>query len=248
MNETIQHQLNHRSIRKFKAEKISSDIIQQLLQVAQRTASSNFMQSYSLINVTDPVKQAEFAEICAQPYVAEASHLFIFVADQHRNAQIAEENGQETSVLHNMDRFMVAMTDAVLAAQNVTNAAESLGIGTVFLGSILNDSRKVIQLLNLPELTFPVLGLAIGYPDQEPELKPRLPQEFVVFENEYQQIQNLNAALGDYDAVVSEYYDLRNMNRKIDSFTKQITEGMNRKPPKRLAVLKEIQAQGFIKE
>lgn len=248
MNEVINLQLNHKSIRKFKSKEIPQDIINTLVDVARHTATSNFMQSYSIICLKSPEKKAKLATICNQPYVAEASHVFIFVADQYRNQQIAKENNQETSVLNNMDRYMVAMTDAILAAQNVNLAAESLDLGTVFLGSILNDNQEVIDLLNLPELTFAVLGLAIGYKDQEPQLKPRLPKDMIFFEEEYQVIDNYTDKLKDYDELVTSYYDLRNANQRIDSFTHQITDGMNRKPEKRLKIKSDLENQGFNRE
>lgn len=246
MNDVIKLQLNHKSIRKFKDEQLPKEVIETLVNVARHTATSNFMQSYSIVCLASQEKKQKLAEICNQPYVAEASHVFIFVADQYRNRQIAVENSQETSVLHNMDRFMVAMTDAVLAAQNVNLAAESLGLGTVFLGSILNDNNKTSELLELPELTFAVLGLAIGYKDQEPQLKPRLPQDIMFFEESYQTFDNYVEALKDYDDVVTTYYDLRDANKRIESFTNQITAAMNRKPEKRLKIKSDLEKQGFI--
>ncbi|RHH71008.1 MULTISPECIES: NADPH-dependent oxidoreductase [Vagococcus] len=246
MNDVIKLQLNHKSIRKFKDEQLPKEVIETLVNVARHTATCNFMQSYSIVCLSSQEKKQKLAEICNQPYVAEASHVFIFVADQYRNRQIAVENSQETSVLHNMDRFMVAMTDAVLAAQNVNLAAESLGLGTVFLGSILNDNNKTSELLELPELTFAVLGLAIGYKDQEPQLKPRLPQDIMFFEESYQTFDNYVEALKDYDDVVTTYYDLRDANKRIESFTNQITASMNRKPEKRLKIKSDLEKQGFI--
>ncbi|MGY3766078.1 NADPH-dependent oxidoreductase [Vagococcus vulneris] len=246
MNETVKTQLNHKSIRKFKIEKLSDDTIEILTAVARHTATSNFMQSYSIVCLTDKKKMQALSEICNQHYVAEASHVFVFVADQHRNQQIAKENQQETSVLTSMDRFMLGMTDACLAAQNVNLAAESMGIGTVFLGSILNDARGVIELLNLPKKTFPILGLAFGYPDQEPQLKPRLPKEVMFFDNEYKVVNDIKQELSDYDTIVTDYYDLRDANKRIDSFTKQITDGMSRRPAKRMDILKEVQKQGLL--
>ncbi|MGO3732876.1 MAG: NADPH-dependent oxidoreductase [Vagococcus sp.] len=248
MNETIIQQLNHRSIRKFTGQEISSDILDVLVDVARQTATSNFMQSYSIVSIKSPEKKKKLADICQQPYVGEASDIFIFIADQYRNKTIAEENNQETSVLQNMDRFMIAFTDAILTSQNVNIAAESLGLGTVFLGSILNDSRAIIDLLDLPAMTFPILGLAMGYPDQHPELKPRLPKELMFFEDTYNTEPLHCNELKEYDSIVSEYYDLRDTNKKVDSFTKQITDGMNRKPEKRLAILSEIKKQGFLKD
>ncbi|MGX6978745.1 NADPH-dependent oxidoreductase [Vagococcus elongatus] len=246
MNETIKTQLDHRTIRKFLNEEVSQDDFNTLIEVAQRTATSNFMQSYSIIQVTDQSLKDEIAKICNQTYVAEAPCLLIFVADQHRNHQIAAEENQNTDVLAQFDRFMVAMTDACLAAQNVVVAAESLGYGTVYLGSIGNDSQKMVELLNLPDYVFPVLGLGIGKPAEAPSQKPRLPKEVVLHTNSYETTENIHEALADYDALVETYYDSRDTNNRLDSFTKQIVTGMSRQLAKRKDLLENAKKQGFI--
>src|SRR5699024_4422207 len=88
-----------------------------------------------------------------------------------------------------------------------------------------NDPQKIIEVLNLPKMTFPVLGLQIGIPDQEPQLKPRLPLKFIAFDNDYPKEIKLSD-LSDYAQEVTTYYDLRDANRRIDSFTNQIA-GLN---------------------
>ena len=80
----------------------------------------------------------------------------------------------------------------------------------------------MIELLKLPELTFPVVGVGIGIPNQEPQLKPRMPREANVFEDSYRVFDSYLELLKDYDAEMEEYYDLRDTNRRVDSFTKQI--------------------------
>ena len=92
MNNTIKDQLNHRTIREFKDEKLDDEIIDKLLGVASRSASSNGMQYFSIINVTDPKIKAKFAENGDQEYMARVPHLFIFVVDLFRNYMIAKEN------------------------------------------------------------------------------------------------------------------------------------------------------------
>lgn len=247
-NETIKQQLNHKSIRSFTDKKLSSDKVDTLIKVAQHTATSSFMQAYSIIGVTDEEKKATLAEIAKQPYVAQASHVFVMIVDQSRNQQIASENGVDASVVSNMDRFMAGYADAILAAQNIVVAAESLALGTVFLGSLLNDAPRLIELLKLPKYTFPVLGIAIGYPNQEPQLKPRLPKEFVYSENEYPVRENLVQTLKDYDKEVTTYYDLRAANRRVDSFTNQVTNGMKHQNPVRAQLLQQIKEQKLIEK
>ena len=247
MNPIIQKQLNHRSIRKFKAEKLTAEQISTLVDVARQTSTSSFMQSYSILSVTDPEKKAKVAQIGNQTYISDCGHLFIMLADQNRNQRIAEEQNTDTDILGSFDRFFVAATDATLAAQNMMLAAESMGLGGVFLGSILNQVDQLIEIFDLPEHVVPVLGIAFGYPDQEPTLKPRLPREVMHFENSYPKLENVCASLKEYDAIVHEYYDLRDSNNRVDEFTVQIAKGMIRKHPGRMQLLKFIQSQGFIK-
>ena len=183
MNETIKTQLNHRTIRAFKDQPLTKEEVDLLVEVAQRTSTSMYLQAYSIISVTDPELKKALAAVSGQPYVATSGHLFVFVVDQRRNTEITKALGQEVGVQGSADRFVSGLTDAVIAAQNVVVAAESLGMGTVYLGSFFNDTAKIVELLNLPKYTYPAIGVAVGWPSQEPQLKPRLPKEVIHMEN-----------------------------------------------------------------
>lgn len=247
MNATIEQQLNHRTIRKFAAKKISPEIIAQLVDVAQHTATSNYAQSYSIMSITDPAKKKAIAKIGKQPYIAEANHLFIMLADQARNAKIVEEAGGATDSFSSFEKYLIGATDAILAAQNIVVAAESLGIGSVLLGSILNQVDQLCELLELPPLVVPVLGVALGYPDQTPDLKPRLPEKMVHFENTYPKWENMAEKLHDYDGTVTNYYLTRDTNSRIDTFEKMITNWSQKTDPGRLKMLDFIHEQNMAK-
>ncbi|MDN5951245.1 MAG: NADPH-dependent oxidoreductase [Loigolactobacillus coryniformis] len=247
-NSTVARQLAHRTIRAFKNQPVAPEMISELIAVAQHTATSNFQQAFSVISVTDLAKKQQIAAISKQPYVADNGHLFVFIADQHRNQQIGAEMGTTANHLGGADRFLQAWSDTSLAVQNTVVAAESLGLGAVILGSILNDAQQLIDILELPQLTFPVLGLAIGWPDQAPQLKPRLPERFVHFENTYQLPKPVKPQLADYDARVHEYYDLRDANRRVDTFTNQVQQRLSLQPEKRAELLQVLQRQGFLLE
>lgn len=175
-NATVDTLLERRSIRKFKPKPLSDDIVETLETVAQHAASSQFLNDWSAIRITDPAAKKRLAEIGGQPYIATAPLLYVFVLDEHRNAAIAASKGVETAsdefTLNGSYRYTQAQNDAVLALHAMETAAYSLGLGCVILGSLLNDVPALIDLLNLPEYTYPVLGLAIGKPDQDPALKP----------------------------------------------------------------------------
>lgn len=246
INETIKHQLAHRTIREFKDEEIPEEIFQTLIEVARRTATSTGMQASSIIRVTDPHIRKQVAEVCNQEYVARAPELLIFIVDQHRNWNIAKEKDCFEESIRTMDQFFASFTDACIAAQNVVNAAESLGLGTVYLGSILNDPERICEILKLPELTFPALGLGLGYPNQDPQLKPRMDMKYRVFENEYVSFDSYLDELKNYDEEMNTYYDLRMANRRVDTFTDQVVKRLMSPLPKRQKILNAIRKQGFI--
>lgn len=107
-----------------------------------------------------------------------------------------------------------------------------------YLGSILNDSEKICELLKLPELTFPVIGLGLGYPNQNPQLKPRMEMRLRVFESYLEEIK-------EYDKEMRTYYDLRDPDRPVDSFSDQVVVRLKQCNPKRQEILNVIRKQGF---
>ncbi len=246
MNNTIKTQLNHKSIREFKDKEVPKELLNDFIEVIQRTASSTGMQTNSIIRVTDKKIKEKIAEVCNQEYVSRMPELFIFIVDAFRNNEIAEEIGNKKyEASHDMDRFFQGFTDSVLAAQNLTNAIESEGLGAVYLGSILNDTEKIIEILNLPQLTFPVLGVGFGYPNQEPQLKPRMDMKLRLFENEYKVFENYSEEIKEYDEIMQTYYDLRDANKKVDSFSKQVIGRLENASEKRANILDSVREQGF---
>ena len=244
-NQTTDLIANHRSIRAFKPQALTEDQLTTLYTAASHTSSSMFMQQFSILHVTDEQKRAAVREIANQPYVGKDGDLLIFIADLHRNQQIRQQLGLDDGRLHTTVIFFQAVEDTVLAVQNVVTAAESLGLGAVVLGSVNNDPAALVKALGLPKLTFPVLGLQVGIPDQEPQLKPRLPLNFVAFENDYPTDFKVSD-LKDYDQVVQTSYDLRDANRRIDSFTKQISgKKLTADPAKRDGLAQLLRDQGL---
>ncbi len=118
-------------------------------------------------------------------------------------------------------------------------------LGAVFLGSILNDAEKIIEILNLPELTLPVVGLGLGYPNQDPQLKPRMEMKLRVFGNNYEKFDNYLEEIKEYDNEMQTYYDLRDANKRVDCFSDQVVSKLKNLIPKRSEMLKIMRKQGF---
>ena len=248
-NTTIDTLLERRSIRKFSNEALSSEVIATLETVAQHAPSSQFLNDWSAIRVTDPDIKNQLAHIGGQPYIAQAPLLYVFVLDEHRNAAIARSKGVETGddafTLTSSYRYTQAQNDAVLALHAMETAAYSLGLGCVILGSLLNNIPGLIDVLNLPEYTYPVLGLAIGKPDQNPTVKPRMPRTMQFFENTYPaDADGVLDQLPAFDEEVHRYYDLRQADRPVDAFSDQVAT-ISRQDVSHQTLLDKAAAQGF---
>lgn len=245
MNKMIQTQLSHRTIRFFKERAVEPNQLQTYFNVMNRTATSNGLQSFSAIHITDPSQKERIAQVCHQPYVAKAPELVIFIVDMYRNAAIAKAKGYSGEKYRSMDHFFQGAADVYLASQNMVNAIESDGLGTVYLGSILNDPQAMIEILGLPELTFPLLGLAFGYPNDNPQLKPRIPVEVKLSENTYHCYDDYLELLKCYDEEMTQYYDTRFANQRVDSFTNQVLSRIEMGSDLRAKIIRFIEQQGF---
>lgn len=248
MNDNINIALNHKTIREFKDQKVDNDVVESLLEVANHSASSNGMQLFTIIRVTDQEIKDRLSEIGRQEYMRRAPELWIFVADLYRNYSIAKENGVQNDEMISFDKFIQAFTDSVIAAQNVVSSAESMGFGTNYYGNIHNSTQDVIDLLNLPKYTYPVVGLGFGYPNQNPQLKPRMPISLKSFTNTYRVFDNYNEKIKDYDTEMTTYYDLRESNKRSDSFSLQIPKKQGTLIAKRDKMFETLKKQGFIVE
>lgn len=246
MKDVIDLALNHRTIREFTDQKIDDKTIEKLLDVANHSASSNGMQMFSIVRITDQNIKDQLADNGNQEYMRRAPELWIFVADLYRNYSIAKENGVENDEMISFDKFIQAFTDAIIGAQNVVTACESLGLGTNYFGNIHNDTQRIIDLLNLPKLTYPAVGLGFGYPNQNPQLKPRMPIELKTFENSYKVFNNYNEKIKAYDKEMTTYYDLRDANRRSDSFSLQIPKKQGSLIKNRDKMFETLEKQGFI--
>lgn len=220
-NEVLALIMNHRSIRKFTNESLTQAQIATIVRAAQMAASSSFMQSYSIIGLTDPALKRELRETTRTPYVEENGHLFIFCADLHRVGVMGSEadKQQMSGMLATAAFYQIAVVDAALAAQNAVLAAESMGLGAVIMGSVNRDIKRLDEMLQLPSHVMPLFGIAVGVPDQEPEIKPRLAMDAVYFENRYASDDEQRTRIAAYDQSIERYYQTRSENNRTGGWS-----------------------------
>ncbi|WP_066316484.1 oxygen-insensitive NADPH nitroreductase [Bacillus sp. FJAT-29814] len=232
MNEVIKTILNHRSLRQFEDKSLTDEQIRTIVTSAQAASTSSFIQAYSIIGVKDKEKKKKLAEVVGnQPYVEHNGHFFVFCADLYRHSHIGEQEQKDVlPSIESTEKFMVALIDAALAAQNAAIAAESMGLGICYIGGIRNNLEEVQKLLKTPERVIPLFGLAVGYPTKITGQKPRLPFEHIYHEDEYQQDQEVYLQqLQNYDQIISSYYMERTGGKRADRWTEQMANMLERK-------------------
>lgn len=177
--------ISHRSYRKYKLDAISDDVLNSILIAGARAANTGNMQVYSIIVTKDKeVKNQLLPLHFGQKMIVEAPVVLTFCADFNRFSKWCDLRNANPGY-DNFMSFFTAAIDAILAAQNCVIAAESLGLGTCYLGTTIYMTEKIIEVLNLPKGVVPITTVTLGYPDETVELTDRLPLKAVVHYEKY---------------------------------------------------------------
>jgi FMN reductase (NADPH)/FMN reductase [NAD(P)H] len=203
MNETLQVIQKRRSIRAYADKLIGRDDIDAIIQTAMRAPTAGNMMLYSILEIEDPVLKDKLAKTCDdQPFIAQAPLVLIFLADYQRwidyfihcgVREYCTAHGQELRLPGEGD-LLLAVNDTLIAAQTAAMAAESLGIGSCYIGDVMENYEIHRELLNLPQYVVPVTMLCMGYPKESTRpLKQtgRFGQEFIHFKNRYQRLDGI---------------------------------------------------------
>ncbi|MCR8642719.1 oxygen-insensitive NADPH nitroreductase [Paenibacillus sp. N1-5-1-14] len=248
MNPVIETIMNHRSIRQFEDRLLTDEQIHTIVQAAQAASTSSFIQAYSIIGIKDKEKKKRLAELCGdQSYVARNGHLFVFCADLHRHELIGQmEEVDVLPSLESTEKFMVALIDATLAAQNAVIAAESMGLGICYIGGLRNKLDEVSQVLKTPARVIPLFAITMGYPLQESSQKPRLPLAHVYHEEEYEQDEwRTKEQLAEYNKTIQDYYTERAGGKRSDTWTSQMANMLSKQS--RMYMKSHLEEQGWNK-
>lgn len=196
---------SHRSIRKFTEDPVTDEMVADVVRAGLSAATSSNLQGTTVIRVRKPETRTAIATLAGgQTYVEQAGAFMVWCADLHRSSVACEMADGEFSA-GMTEHFIIAATDCAIAAQSAVAAAESLGLGICYIGGIRNDPAQMTELLGLPEQVVPLFGLCLGWPDQDPAIKPRLPLSVTLKEETYDE-SNDRAGIEAYDETMRGYY------------------------------------------
>ena len=233
MNQVIQQLKERKSVRVFKDQQISQEEVSAILEAAVNAPTAGNQQLYTIIHVTDPQLKAQLAESCDhQPFIASAPLVLVFCADCRKWYNAFLEYGCEPRK-PGVGDLLLAVSDTNIAAQNAVVAAHSLGIGSCYIGDIMENAEQQRKLLSLPEHVFPAAMLVFGYPTQqqlEHQKPPRSDMRHIVHENGYRdmdadelkQMLSVKAGVRSFEEWIQAF-----CNRKYNSdFSREMTRSV----------------------
>ncbi len=202
MNETIQLLNNRKSLRAYADRTIDRETVDLIINGAMRAPTAGNMMLYTILEVTGKADKEKLVKTCDnQPFIAEAPLVLIFLADMQRwqdyyvysgVPDLCRQNNQDYVDLQESD-LLLACCDALIAAQNAVITAESLGIGSCYIGDIMENIETHRAMFNLPRHVFPITMLCFGYYkesylSQKP--RSRFQQKFIHFQDTYKQLNH----------------------------------------------------------
>lgn len=190
VSQLLQILIDRKSIRNFKTAPVAEDIAGRIVEMGQHAPSACNFQTYSIVWVKDAGIREKVWNACFVPNAIRKSPLlFVICADIRRLMKVLDYLGHDHCLKHGQGYALKLMSiiDAVLVAENMTISAECYGLGSVFIGSALAN-KKVIEALNLPKGVLPLTLLCIGYSDEQPPTRPRLPLKSILHIDQYRDV------------------------------------------------------------
>ena len=227
MNSVLETLFKHKSIRKYKNKPLEEEKLQLILKAAQAAPTWCNGQQVSIIVIKDQALKDKIKDLSwGQSYIGTCSVFLVFCADFYRCSLAFEKAGKTKEdfekYVKNIDTVFIGCHDVGISMQNAVVAAESLGLGTVDIGAIRGKSLEVTKELNLPKYVIPICGLCVGYPDDDPGVKPRLPMSGVCFNEQYD-TEKAKAGIDEYDETFKKYLAERGSNARDSNWTKSIS-------------------------
>lgn len=188
-NETMKLLYERASCRTFKDIPIPDDLLNEVIEAGLHGATGGNLQPYSIIKITREEAKKSLVDECGmQAIVKNAPVDLLFCIDIRRIKRWAEACNAPFTALNSYRHFWIAFQDTIICAQNICTAADSVGLGSVYIGTVESCFNELKTIFNIPEGVFPVVLLSLGYPAQYPAPAKKLGIEVVVHDGEYKDL------------------------------------------------------------
>lgn len=206
-NPTIELMKQHASTRNYNDKAVEPAVLDEIIDAAMLGPTSINSQEVSLVITEDAEQRQKISELAGnQPWIAQAPVFITLVADLYKSSLAVKETGQEQVIQDSVEAFGVVAVDAGIVLGNLMTAARAMGLSIVPIGGIRLSPKEMIELLDLPPLTFPLVGLCLGYSDNPGIPKPRLPRNTFVHRGTYHR-DGMEQAVRDYNQTLMQHWE-----------------------------------------
>ncbi|MDE5631448.1 MAG: nitroreductase family protein [Muribaculaceae bacterium] len=239
--------LERRSRRRYTRDRISDEDMDFIYKAIRNTPTSYNGEQFTVIDIDDQELKEKIYGLTNQKQIKTCNHFLVFCADFRKITVAAEAKGVDVSRFPaTVDGYTVGVIDASLALMSALVAAESRGLATCPIGYIRTVAPDVVsELLGLPQGVALVCGLAIGVPNEQPDMKPKEPESLLIHHNRYSQ-DDMAADLLEFDRVVSEYNRTRTGTKSDNDWVSHIVGYYHEGVAKN--ILEAMRRQGYLTE
>jgi nitroreductase len=230
-NETMRLLFERSSCRNFLEKKIPPNVLRLVLEAGNHAPTAGNLQPYSIIKIESNEARQELAKMCGQSFIGKAPVLLLFCMDLHRNERWAGLEVAPYTATSSFRHFWVSFQDTVICAQNTCTAADSMGLGSVYIGTVIDMPKDIQAMLKLPNGVFPVVLLCLGYPTSRPAPRRKLGVDAVVHSECYREME---------DRELLDAYNEKYENVKLETTEERLG--------KILKVCREVHGEEFAKK
>jgi len=213
-NDTVRLLIERASCRNFKDKIISKEVLNLILDAGVHAPTGGNLQPYSIIKIESKETRNKLAEMCGQDFIARAPVNLIFCIDWHRLRRWAKLEIAPFTATDSFRHFWISFQDTIISAQNICTAADAMGLGSVYIGTIMDLMLEIRDICALPKGVLPVVLLCLGYPKSEPMVRRKLGREVIVHSEKYQEIG---------DQRLRDAYDEKYHHAKIEMTEDRLT-------------------------
>lgn len=241
-NETMRLLHERSSCRSYQDKNIHGDVLKLVLEAGIHAPTGGNLQPYSIIKIEDKQVNRKLGKMCGQEFIGTAPVNLLFCIDWRRLRRWAELETAPFSADNSFRHFWISFQDTIIAAQNICTAADAVGLGSVYIGTVLEFFRELKEMFDMPDGVFPVVLLCLGYPKARPQPKKKLGVDIVVHDEKYHEHDDRKLL----DAFAAKYPEL-NVSINEDRL-ERMSEVCRRVHGKEFSekCLNKIKEQGYI--
>ena len=242
---------NRQSVRRFSDQPIPETLLREILAAGINAATGGNLQPYSIIVEKDPTRNERLCDLCGgQRFIADAPVNLIFLTDWHKLAIYSRSKDAPFTCHKSLRHFLIGLEDLVCAAQAIETAAWLNGIGSCYVGTILESIPECVKRYHLPKLVAPVLILSMGYPKALSKKRKKLDYDMVVFKGVYPSLsaETICAAYDKkYQGMATNLPgDDQRRREVLTTFLRALRTTYNEE--KCQQILKDVEQAGFVSE